>query len=213
MLLIPKLAPQAADMLKQGADFSMVKSLPAEVERNANLWQLYRWGERDSVEEELITHTPARWLPAGYPTWEDFLAAVVQRGLREAHAPHDLSRWQQGSAFPLDIEHPIFARIAPMARLLGIHLAGGTGPQAQSGDNSTVKQVGRAFGPSERFTADLGDPDRTTLNLVLGQSGDPASPWYMDQLQSWLHGTTYPLPFTPAASQPTITHRLTLTPR
>jgi penicillin amidase len=213
MLLIPKLAPQAAGLLVQGADLSKVKSLPAEVERNANLWQLYRWGERDSVEEELITHTPARWLPAGYPTWEDFLAAVVQHGLREAHAPRDLSRWQQGNAFPLEIEHPIFSRIAPVARLLGIKLAGGTGPQSQSGDSSTVKQVGRAFGPSERFTADLSDPDRTTLNLVLGQSGDPASPWYMDQLQSWLRGTTYPLPFTPAATQSSITHTVTLTPR
>ena len=213
MLLIPKLAPQAAGLLVQGADLSKVKNLPAEVERNANLWLLYRWGERDSVEEELVTHTPARWLPVGYPTWEDFLAAVVQRGLRQAHAPHDLSRWQQGSVFPLQIDHPIFSRIAPVARLLGIHLAGGTGPQSQSGDNSTVKQVGRAFGPSERFTADLSGPNSTTLNLVLGQSGDPASPWYMDQLQDWLHGTTYPLPFTPAASQPTITHTLTLTPR
>jgi penicillin amidase len=213
MLLIPKLAPQAAGLLVQGADLSKVRNLPVEVESNANLWQLYRWGERDSVEEELITHTPARWLSAGYPTWEDFLAAVVQRGLREAHAPHDLSRWQEGRAFPLEIDHPLFSRIAPVARLLGINMAGGTGPQSQSGDSSTVKQVGRAFGPSERFTADLSDPDRTTLNLVLGQSGDPASPWYMDQLQSWLHGTTYPLPFTPAATQPTITHTLTLTPR
>jgi penicillin amidase len=35
----------------------------------------------------------------------------------------------------------------------------------------------------------------------------------MDQFLSWLHGTTYPLPFTPAATQPTITHTLILTPR
>jgi penicillin amidase len=174
MLLIPKLAPQTAGLLVQGADLSKVNGLPAEVARNANLWQLYTWGERVSVEEELVTHTPARWLPSGYATWEDFLAAVVQRGLREAHAPRDLSHWQQGSAFPLQIEHPIFSRIAPLARLLGISLAGGTGPQSQSGDSTTIKQVGHAFGPSERFTADLSDPDRTTLNLVLGQSGDPA---------------------------------------
>ena len=89
----------------------------------------------------------------------------------------------------------------------------GTGPQFQSGDLTTIRQSGQAFGPSERFTADLADPDRTTLNLVLGQSGNPASPLYMDQFQSWLRGTTYPLPFTPAATQPTITHTLTLTPR
>jgi penicillin amidase len=212
MLLIPKLAPQAAAQLVQGADLSKVKNLPADAARAANLWQLYTWGERDSVEEQLVMHTPARWLPSGYATWEDFLAAVVQRGLRSAHAPRDLSRWQQGSAFPLEIEHPIFSRAAFLARfLLGVPT--GTGQQSESGDSSTVKQVGHAFGPSERFTADLADPDRTTLNLVLGQSGNPASPWYMDQLQSWLHGTTYPLPYTPAATQPTITHTLTLTPR
>jgi len=213
MLLIPKLAPQASELMVQGADLSKARGLPADVERNANLWQLYRWGERDSVEEELVTHAPARWLPPGYATWEDFLASVVQRGLREAHAPHDLRSWQQGSAFPLEIDHPLFSRIAAIAQLLGINLAGGTGPQSNSGDMTTVKQVGRAFGPSERFTADLADPDRTTLNLVLGQSGDPASPWYTDQLQSWLHGSTYPLPFTPAATQVTIMHTLTLTPR
>jgi penicillin amidase len=213
MLLIPKLAPQAAPLLVQGADLAMARNLPADSARNANLWQLYLWGERDSVEEQLVMHTPARWLPSGYATWDDFLAAVVQRGLRSAHAPRDLRGWQQGSAFPLQIDHPLFSRIAPIARLLGIPFAAGTGPHSQSGDSTTVKQVGRAFGPSERFTADLAGPDRTTLNLVLGQSGDPASPWYMDQFQSWLRGDTYPLPFTPAATQPAITHTLTLTPR
>ena len=212
MLLIPKLAPEAAAPLAQGADLSRVKNLRNDAARVANLWQVYTWGERSSVEEQLISHAPARWLPSGYATWDDFLAAVVQRGLRVAHAPRDLRGWQQGSAFPLQIDHPIFSRVTLLARLL-LGVPTGTGPQPQSGDLTTVKQVGHAFGPSERFTADLSDPDRTTLNLVLGQSGNPASPWYMDQLQSWLRGTTYPLPFTPAATQPTITHTLILTPR
>ena len=79
--------------------------------------------------------------------------------------------------------------------------------------STTVKQVGAAFGPSERFTADLGNPDGTTLNIVLGQSGDPVSPWYMDQFQAWLRGSTYPFPFSPAAVQAAATHTLTLTPR
>jgi len=212
MLLIPKLAPEAAAPLAQGEDLSMVKNLRNDAARVANLWQLYTWGERSSVEEQLISHAPARWLPSAFATWDDFLAAVVQRGLRVAHAPRNLKDWQQGSAFPLQIDHPIFSRVTLLARLL-LGVPTGTGPQQQSGDLTTVKQVGHAFGPSERFTADLSDPDRTTLNLVLGQSGNPASPWYMDQLQSWLRGTTYPLPFTPAATQPSITHTLILTPR
>ena len=73
--------------------------------------------------------------------------------------------------------------------------------------------VGAAFGPSERFTTDLSNPDATTLNLVLGQSGNPISPWFMDQFQDWLHGRTYSLPFTPAATQPAVAHTLTLNPR
>jgi penicillin amidase len=211
MLLIPKLVPQFASQLAQGANLSEIKSLPADTAQIGNLWQGYRWGERESVEEELITHTPARWLPSGYATWEDFLATVVQRGLRDSHAPRDLSTWQQGNAFPLDLEHPIFSRSNLLQRLIG--LPSGTGPRSQSGDISTVKSVGHAFGPSERFTTDLSDPDRTTLDIVLGQSGNPASPWYMDQFQDWLHGRTYSLPFNPAATQAATTHTLTLTPR
>ena len=56
-------------------------------------------------------------------------------------------------------------------------------------------------------------PDHTTLNIVLGQSGDPVSAWFMDQFGAWLDGRTYTLPFTAAATQPSITHTLTLTPR
>jgi penicillin amidase len=211
MLLIPKLVPQLASQLAQGVDLSKIKNLSADAVRTGDLWQVYTWGERDSVEEELITHTPAKWLPPGYATWEDFLAAVTQRGLRDAKAPRDLATWQKGKAFPLDIEHPVFSQ-SELVRLL-VAVPTGTGPQAQSGDLTTVKQVGYAFGPSERFTTDLSNPDETTLNLVLGQSGDPISPWFMDQFQDWLHGRTYPMPFSPAATQAATTHTLTLTPR
>lgn len=127
------------------------------------------------------------------------------------HAPHDLSTWQMGKVYPVDIEHPIFSRSWLLQQLIG--LPTGTGPQPKSGDGTTVKQIQRAFGPSERFTTVLGDPDSTTLNIVLGESGNPASPWFMDQFQDWLHGRTYPMPFSPAATQAATTHTLTLTPR
>jgi penicillin amidase len=211
MLLIPKLAPQAAPLIAQGADLSKVKDLPADVARTGNLWQSYSWGEKESVEEDLITHTPARWLPAGFANWDDFLAAVAQRGLREAKAPHDLASWKMGKAYPLDIEHPFLSRNNLIPLFLGVR--SGTGPQAKSGDLTTVKQIGHSFGPSERFTTDLGNPERTTLNIVLGQSGNPVSPWYMDQFQNWLNGRTYPMPFNSGIAQGSVTHTLTLTPR
>ena len=209
MLLIPKLAPQMAPLIAQGADLSKVKNLSPDVARLGNLWQAYSWGEKESVQEELITHTPARWLPPGFANWDDFLAAVTQRGLRDMKAPSDLVGWKFGKAFPLDIEHPLLSR-SVIPSLLGVRT--GTGLQASSGDATTVKQIGRSFGPTERFTTDLGNPNRTTLNEVLGQSGNPASPWYMDQFEDWLDGRTYTLPFS-GIPQGATTHTLTLTPR
>ena len=172
---------------------------------------LYQWGEKPYSEEQLIMHTPDRWLPPGYPNWDVLLTAAVQRGLLTAHAPLNLAQWSSGQAHPVDIEHPIYSQSELLRFLVALPI--GTGVQPQSGDNTTIKQVDRTFGPSERLTVDLSNPDNTTLNLVLGQSGHPASPWFMDQFQTWLHGATYPLPFTDQATTPTITHTLTLTPR
>ena len=94
-----------------------------------------------------------------------------------------------------------------------IELPTSPGLQPQSGDDVTVKQVGRSFGPSERFTADLSDLDHSTLNLVLGQSANPTSPWFLNQWTAWYKGTTYPLPFTKPAVDAATTHTLTLIPQ
>ena len=177
----------------------------------ATLNSLYTWGERDYALEQILAHNPPRWLPPTYTNWDDFLTAVVNRALVDAKAPADLTTWKYGTAFSttggeahtVDIEHPIFGQSALLRRLLGAPT--GTGPQPQSGDGTTVKQVGHAFGPSERFTADLGNLQHSTLNIVSGQSGDPLSPWFLDQFPTWLRGTTFPQ-HAPA------THTLTFTP-
>jgi penicillin G amidase len=172
---------------------------------------LYTWGNKSYAEEWLIMHTPARWLPKNYPTWDDLLATAVAQGLRAAKSPLDLSKWRYGQFRPIDIEHPIYGQSVLLQKLIGVPT--GTGIQPQSGDDVTVKQVGRTFGPSERFTSDLADLDHSTLNLVLGESANPMSPWFMDQWPAWYNGTTFSLPFTNAAVDAATTHTLTLTPR
>ncbi|WP_433973497.1 penicillin acylase family protein [Tunturiibacter lichenicola] len=172
---------------------------------------LYTWGNKSYAEEWLIMHTPSRWLPSTNVTWDDLLTAAVSKALVDAHAPADLTKWRFGQFHPIDIEHPIYSQSPILQRVIGLPI--GTGVQPQSGDDATVKQVGRSFGPSERFTADLSDLDHSTLNLVLGESSNPASPWFMDQWPAWYHGTTFPMPFTNAAVDAAATHTLTLTPR
>jgi penicillin amidase len=175
------------------------------------MWKLYAWGEKAYAQEQIIMHTPARWLPPGFTNWDELLTAAVSRGLTDAHAPSDLSHWRHGDVYPVDIEHPIYSRSAILRWL--IHLPIGTGVRPQSGDTNTVKQVGRNFGPSERLTVDLADLDHTTLNIVLGESGNPASPWFLDQWPAWYNGTTFPMPFSTAATNAATTHTLTLTPQ
>jgi penicillin amidase len=173
--------------------------------------ELYAWYSKDFALEEIVTHQEPRWLPRQYSNWDDFLVAAVVLGLAEEKAPADLSKWQYGAIHTVDIEHPIFAESAPLRTLLGRPT--GTGVRPQSGDGTTVKQVGHTFGPSERFTADFSNFDNSTLNLVLGQSGNPDSPWFLDQFPAWYHGTTYLLPFSDAAVNAAAQHTLTLTPR
>ena len=200
LLLSPQLKsqPNATTQSKSGTP----ESVPVAA--------LYTWGNKSYAEEWLIMHTPSRWLPKTYATWDDLLTAAVVDGLRIAKAPADLSTWRYGQFHPIDIEHPVYGQSALLQRLIG--LPTGTGIQPQSGDDVTVKQVGRTFGPSERFTADLANFDHSTLNLVLGESANPMSTWFMDQWPAWYNGTTFPLPFTKAAVDSATTHTLTLTP-
>jgi penicillin amidase len=216
---------QAADLLRNwSGSVDADAAAPAIVDATrTELWQLllepklgtatklYSWGEKSYAEEQLIVHAPARWLPSSYANWDDLLADAVDKALSANHAPSDLASWHYGVANPLDIEHPVLASTPFLKKLLGLPV--GTGPQPQSGDGSTIKQVGRTFGPSERFTADLADLDHSTLNIVLGQSGNLASPWFMDQFQSWFSGKTFAFPYTDAAVQAATTHTLTLTPQ
>jgi penicillin G amidase len=200
LLLVPQFKSEAA-----------TKSDLQPGDRTVTGAALYSWGNKSYAEEWLIMHTPSRWLPPDYPNWDDLLTAAVAKALSEARAPSDLAKWRYGQFRPIDIQHPIYSQSPLLQKLIG--LPTGTGVQPQSGDDTTVKQVGRSFGPSERFTADLSDFDHSTLNLVLGQSSNPVSPWFMDQWAAWYHGTTFPLPFTHAAVDAAATHTLTLTQR
>ncbi len=167
---------------------------------------LYGWEESRTALELILQNTPARWLPPAFSNWNDFLTVATERSLNFIHAPQDLSRLNYGASHPVEIAHPIFGSRSFISRLLGV--ATGTGRHPNSGDRTTVKQTALHFGPSERFTADLSNPDSTHANITTGESGNPASPWFLDQFQPWLQGTTFTLPL----DHPAVAHTLTLTP-
>jgi penicillin amidase len=168
--------------------------------------RLYTWHEDNMALEILLEHMPARWLPRGGANWSDFLTSVVEQGLHDAHAPRNLAGWQYGSIHPIVIEHPLFAGRPYLNWLLGT--ATGSGAQPAGGDMTTIDAIGPSFGPSERYTADLSDASATLGNIVTGESGNLSSPWYLDELQPWLRGTTFSLPLQNDSAE----HSLTLIP-
>jgi penicillin amidase len=120
-----------------------------------------------------------------------------------------LKTWKYGSVYPVVISHPVFSGLPILHGQMSV---AGPGVQPQSGGGYTVKQVGRGFGPSERMTVDFSNLDASTFNIVLGESGQPFSPHYMDHWEAWYNNKTFPLAFTDAGVQAAKAHELRLEP-
>jgi penicillin amidase len=169
-------------------------------------WEEYQWLEKDFAEEEIVMRAKPQWLPKNYKNWDELLTAAVRKGMDDGKAPGDVRKWAYGSWHVVDIEHPLSKFLPVVGRIAG------TGEQPQTGDTTTVKQVGRAFGPSQRFTMDWSDVDGSTQNIVLGESGNPYSPYYRDQWNDWYGGTTFAFAFTDKAVAVETRHTLRLEP-
>ncbi len=170
-------------------------------------WAQYQWFMSSVAMENFLMRQPARWLPQRFGSWPELLVAAVEAAVSASDAPRDLATWRWGPAHPLELNHPLFGQIPGLRRFSG------PGTQPQSGDGTTVKQVGRSLGPSQRMATDFADLDAGYLNLVTGQSGQLFSEHYNDQWKSWYEGTfSFALAFTPAAVEKAARHRLTLAP-
>jgi penicillin amidase len=175
--------------------------------RNPAGWQQYRWAMGTVWLENVVQRRPQKWLPPAYSDYDQLLTAAVEAAVNAASVrDRKLGDWTWGKQNQLVLQHPILGGIPVLN-----HWTGRT--VRQSGSSFCVKAVTRGAGPSERMTVDLADLDNSTLNIVLGQSGDPLSPHYMDQFDAWYEGRTFPLPFSEAAVQKAKAHELVLQPK
>jgi penicillin amidase len=211
-------AKEAAGIMR-GFDGLMATSSAAatiEVKSRQALWELllepklgpdwtrYEWSESSVALETIVRQRPDRWLAPGYANFDELLTAAVESAVKDA--PSDLKSWQYGQAFPVEISHTVLAAVP------GLKHWAGPGRQPQSGGSFTVKQVGRTFGPSERMTVDFSNLDASTFNIVLGESGQPFSPYYMDHWPVWYGNSTFTLAYSDTAVQGAKAHELGLKP-
>jgi penicillin amidase len=147
--------------------------------------------------ERLLRERPPGWFADYDEMLLKSLSDAVDEGKRMQGSY--LSKWVYGKYLQVLIAHPVGHRLPFVARYFDI------GPVAMSGGTSTVKQTTRRLGPSERFNADLGDWEKSLLNVTIGQSEHVLSRHYKDQWNAYYYGTSFPMPFKKAEAKSAVT--------
>jgi penicillin amidase len=161
----------------------------------------------------LLREQPKGWFPR---PWHheiaDVLAAVVRR-LEGTHGP-GAAPWAWGRVRPLTLRHPLDRRPV-LARIFNL------GPVPCGGDSTTTAQASVSLlDPtanahqiaSLRMVIDVGAWGRSRFVLPGGQSGNPLSPHYADQLPLWQRGEGVPIAWTEDEVRQATRHTLRLLP-
>lgn len=150
----------------------------------------------------LIRRQPAGWLDRPWPEAIAEAVAEAVRSLERARGS-DPSAWAWGRLRRLEIPHPLGVR--PVLRAIF-----SLGPIEVGGDSNTVAQMavdpfdptaGPLFTPSLRAVIDVGNWSASRFSLPGGQSGNPLSPHYADQLPLWSRGEGVSLAWIPAGPE------------
>lgn len=162
----------------------------------------------------LITAKPAGWFADG---WDEAIRTALRTAgemLADASGPDQL-QWAWGTVRPVTLVHPMGLR-RPFDRVWNI------GPLPHGGDANTVNpgpvNAADPFGnpdfaiASGRMAVEVGAWDQARFCLPGGQSGNPFSPHYADQVELWLQGDALVVPMTAPAVERTIRRRLTIIP-
>lgn len=141
-------------------------------------------------------------------TRDDILSTALRRGLARAVAefgPAEGDGWVWSRAHHANIYH-----------LLRMPSLSALGLPVQSGPSTLSPSSGRGTsGASWRMVVELGPEVRAWGTYPGGQSGNPASPWYLDRIPQWVGGELDSLLFPKSAADlpaARVRARLTLSP-
>ncbi|MBI1377289.1 MAG: penicillin acylase family protein [Frankiales bacterium] len=170
------------------------------------------------------------WDTPDDPWWDDVTTPgtketrddAVVRALTEAddeltsRLGSDPTSWKWGELHTLTVQNQTLgvSGIGPIERIFN------RGPITTSGGGSIVNATGWNppdgyqvdWVPSMRMVLDFSDLDRSTWVNLTGNSGHVYDRNYVDQLDAWQTGQTFPFPFSPAAVQAATRDTLTLKP-
>ncbi len=167
--------------------------------------------------EKTLADPDSHWFDLGGGEKRDQVMAMALRQagdfLQEAMGP-DPEAWSWGGIHTLTFSH-VLGRATTMGQPLN------KGPYPLAGDGSTVAAgletsyedgSGVVIGPPFRFIADLADLGRSLGCLVPGQSGQPSSEHYGDQIHDWQNGRYHQMLYRRQDVERALEHRLKLYP-
>ena len=151
----------------------------------------YQWSNQTSFTDWLLREKPTDWLPKSFASYKELLVKSDESARSNIAAKFgaDTSKQTWGEAFQIRFSHPLAA-----APLIGSVFAIEAFPYY---GNSTTPNVGAAV--SMRHVTMPGNWDETRQGITLGESGNPRSPFYKDQLENWRTGNTPIFPFSKEA--------------
>jgi penicillin amidase len=152
----------------------------------------------------------------GGETREDVMRLVLRETVDflKAELGPEIDDWAWGKLHTLSYTHQL-GQVKPLDRLLN------RGPYPVGGDGSTVWATGSSrfdlsseviIGPPFRYIADLGDLRKSVGLLAPGQSGQPGSQHYDDQIEAWFEGEYHPMLYAREDVERGATARLQLLP-
>jgi penicillin amidase len=162
----------------------------------------------------LLSAKPAGWFEKPWPEVVSEALSAAADTLAKRCGP-DPADWAWGRARRLRIGHP-FGKKAAFRPIFD------RGPYPSAGDTNTVAQAsldlfeplaGPMYTASLRAVMDVGRWERSRFALPGGQSGNPLSPHYDDQLPLWLAGSGIPIPWTEEEVSAAARDELVLVPR
>jgi len=157
------------------------------------------FGER-SLEwlERILGEPESAWFDLGNGETRDDVAQLALRetvDFLKAELGPELDDWAWGKLHTLTYGH-VMGQVKPLDRLFN------RGPFPIGGDGTSIWATHTAWqdlrseiivGPPFRFIADLGDLRNSLGLLVPGQSGQPGSRHYDDQMRAWFTGEYHPM--------------------
>jgi penicillin G amidase len=146
--------------------------------------------------------------------------ALVQARLDLAkHLGKDPVTWSWGELHTLTEEHQVLGgpTIPDLVRRTfnrgPVQLGGGSSIVNANGWDASTGTFEVTAAPSMRMVVDLGNLDASTWVTQTGTSGHPYSAHYVDQLDAWAAGETFPWPFSRGAVEQARQEELILSPQ